>query len=183
MITLEPKTYDHFIFDCDGVVLDSNEIKKCNIREAVKEHIDAERLEEFLQFFTQGNGRPREVKIRRYFDDESIINTILKRYNDLNLGALRRAPVIAGIVEVLKVLKQAGAHSIVLSGAEEDELRDILGSKGLLEYFSSIYGGPKDKKSHLNELKSPGDAFILAIAKLILKLPSILVTNLFLSVA
>ena len=37
-LTLEANTYDFFVFDCDGVLLDSNKLKTQSFRETLKNY-------------------------------------------------------------------------------------------------------------------------------------------------
>ena len=70
--------YKSVIFDFDGVILDSNNIKKESIREAAFGILSQQKLNEFVTYFTDNNGIPREGKIAKFIVGNDF-NEVLKK--------------------------------------------------------------------------------------------------------
>ena len=56
------RSFEHYIFDFDGVIFDTNSLKEKNIFKAVS-LFEPGSAQSFTKFFTQNNGIPREEKI------------------------------------------------------------------------------------------------------------------------
>ena len=141
--------FDQLILDVDGVLLDSNELKAENIRQAASQVIDSEGLNDFVHFFTQGNGIPREQKIAAYFKDPTMADQILQTYNELNASRLHSVKLTPGANDFVR--RWATRCPVwALSGGAQDEVTSVLESKGLAENLQAIYGGPTTKSEHLH---------------------------------
>ena len=154
MINLEK--YNSFIFDFDGVILDSNNIKKNAIGEAVQGVLSDQKANEFVDYFVGLNGVPREEKIAKYVPKEQY-EYVLNKYEsiiDIKLKSAKLIPGVKGIIQVLSRLKKG---MIVLSGGTQAEVLQLLVDRGLSESFDGVYGGPKNKEENLQglSLKKP----------------------------
>jgi len=58
--------YNTIIFDFDGVVLDSNNIKRDAIKEAVNGVLKEKDVGEFVDYFIRYNGIPRRDKVEKF---------------------------------------------------------------------------------------------------------------------
>jgi len=143
--------YSTFIFDFDGVILDSNNIKKHAIKESVKTVLSVEGAQEFVKYFVELNGVPREVKIKKYID-EKYYNFVLNKYEKIINCELEDAQLIPGVRRVLQFIYGLNKKMIVLSGGTQVEVRQLLAKRGLLDYFDGVYGGPRDKEENLRQL-------------------------------
>lgn len=141
--------YAEIFFDLDGVILDTNSIKKRNIAIAVA-FKDAAFREEFVSYFTSNNGIPREVKINNYFVGGEA-DKVLECYNLLNQDILDEAKPVPGVVALLQDLAQQGIPLHVFTGGTEKESRNLLVKLGLASYFSDIHGGPRTKKENFDQ--------------------------------
>ena len=72
------KKYNSFIFDFDGVILDSNNIKKIAIGKAVQGVLSSQKAREFVDYFVSLNGIPREVKIEKYVPKGQFLQVLSK---------------------------------------------------------------------------------------------------------
>lgn len=148
--------YDHILLDMDGVLFDSNHIKETNIRKAASHFCDRDRCDEFVRFFVQGNGVPRESKIRIFFsDDES--GEILLRYNQLNRESLGQLEPLRGVVEFLEKAKICSIPCHVMTGSDEEEAKRVLKNANLLPLLASVHGGPRTKKQHFDHMQLSGN--------------------------
>lgn len=153
--------YQNFIFDCDGVLLDSNNIKG-TIFLKIAEHFSPEHAQEFKKFHDQNGGLNRRDKFKFFFEK------ILKRTNfekDLaeamvlfrtkSLEALKSAELVPGVEAFLKNLPK-NSNKYVISAGDQDDLVLVLGAKKLSGYFDNLFGGPKLKPDIISELNLTG---------------------------
>jgi phosphoglycolate phosphatase-like HAD superfamily hydrolase len=152
------RAYRHLVFDCDGVLFDTNGVKAENIRQAVSERYDAMTTNRFVDYFVRHNGVPREVKVAAFFPDPSDREAILSRYNALNASTLSSVPVDPSARTLLDRLSPSGTAAVeppayVISGGSEGEVRALLAAAGILGYFREVLGGPTTKHEHLRRLR------------------------------
>lgn len=142
--------YSTYVFDCDGVVLDSNRIKTEAFRDAVQPYGDAlaqamvdyhvahggiSRYRKFEHFLTE------IVPVGQYGPD---LETLLARYATAVAEGLRRCAVMPGI-ESLR-LATVGARWLIVSGGDQAELRTVFAERGLDAMFDGgIFGSPDTK--------------------------------------
>ncbi|WP_218310929.1 HAD family hydrolase [Alteromonas antoniana] len=144
------KEYKTLVFDCDGVILNSNKIKSEAFynsvsdyghevaRQLVDHHIKyggVSRYEKFKYFFAR-------ILNRSVSSDE--LNSVIDRYaNEVRQGLLS-SEVAEGLGE-LRIATQ-GATWLVASGGAQDELRVIFNNLNLAEYFDGgVFGSPTPK--------------------------------------
>ena len=147
------------IFDCDGVILDSNEVKSEAFRSCLV-HEDRKQVEAFITYHKKNQGISRfkklkyfyeKIKKERGFDDKlkqnlAIFNNILKK----NLYVTN---FVEGVMDVLKFAKQNNIKCIVNSGGYEEELKELFKFKKINHYFDEILGSPNSKIENLLLLK------------------------------
>jgi phosphoglycolate phosphatase-like HAD superfamily hydrolase len=148
--------YDQLVFDCDGVVVDTNDVKASNIRKAALSVCDPEDADRFVAYFIENNGLPRETKIAAFFDDPEAQRTVLAAYNRLNAATVpfvEPDPVTRSFLERCNV---PGVPLYLLSGGDEQEVRLLLDNAGIAPLFREILGAPSTKVEHLERLKLNG---------------------------
>ena len=79
---MQNKDYYSYIFDCDGVILDSNKIKTEAFREVLKDE-SYEDIESFIKYHESNQGINRYEKFKYFFEQIKNINNYDKKYNDL----------------------------------------------------------------------------------------------------
>jgi phosphoglycolate phosphatase-like HAD superfamily hydrolase len=159
MTEREAMRYRSVFFDFDGVIADTNTVKKENIRQAVSAHLDPERTVEFISFFTGNNGVPREKKVYAWFDGPTG-RKVLQEYAGLNRESFERMGTTPGFKGFFEQCRQSGARIWVLSGGDPGEIRDILRRNGL-DLFDGILAGPDTKSEHLRRLDFPRPALLI----------------------
>jgi phosphoglycolate phosphatase-like HAD superfamily hydrolase len=150
------RSYRQLIFDCDGVIVDSNAVKEANIRAAALSACDPEEADRFVAYFVANNGVARETKIASFFTDLATRHSVLSTYNRLNAATI---PFIAPEPETQRFLHRcagAGVPLYVLSGGDEEEVRKMLDNAGIAGLFREIMGGPLSKIEHLERLGLTG---------------------------
>lgn len=153
------KTYACAVFDCDGVVLDSNEVKTDGFRMALDGY-PADKVEALLDFHRQHGGESRYVKFEYFFRDllgrddiGGLVEELVKRFEQLIGAGLMTCPEIPGARAMLDWFNGIGTPCIMISGAAQVELRDVLERRGLASYFEGIYGSPPSKMEQLENLR------------------------------
>ena len=150
---LRLQDFSTYIFDCDGVILDSNFIKEQNIEEVVSQYLSGSRLREFLNYFNSNSGIPREVKIKKFIKSSKTQNLILNEYMSKNLNSLKKSKLTLGLISFLDMIKiDSENKAYVLSGGSTIELNEVFKYKNLCNRFDCIYGGPKTKEENLKEI-------------------------------
>ena len=147
------------IFDCDGVILDSNSLKT-QVFELVltKFDVNASVINQFVSFHKQFGGISRYVKFKKLFEfmdlefDQVIYDRLLIEFSDLCLEKYKECDLTPHCLEVLGDLKKNGIKLYVVSGSDEHELRLVFKYKKLERFFEKIYGSPKTKLDSLSLL-------------------------------
>ena len=149
--------YDAIVFDCDGTLVDSKEIKskafgklyesygKEIVRRVVAYHRKHEGISRFKKFkYLQETllGQPYSDKLGKQLS---------RNYSELVMEAIVQAPFIDGAFEFLK-----NYHHIcplfVASGTPEPELREIVKQRNMDRFFQGVYGSPSTKKQILEHI-------------------------------
>lgn len=150
------RSYHQLIFDCDGVIVDSNAVKEANIREAARSVCDAEEADRFVAYFVGNNGVARERKIAAFFPDPAIRRSVLSAYNGLNAATIPFIEPEPVTKRFLERCARAGIPLYVLSGGDEEEVRKMLANARIAGLFREILGGPASKMEHLERLGLTG---------------------------
>jgi len=152
--------YHNILFDFDGVLLDTNAVKKRNIMAAVVQYRSQEKSRAFTDYFVERSGIPREGKIRSFFPPPEA-EVILADYSRRNVCTLVEAEVTPGAKELLDSCSRRGALSYVVSGGTQQETFDVLAAKGLAGYFREVRGGPLTKEENWREMSVSGPSVYL----------------------
>lgn len=145
------------VFDCDGVLLDSNQMKSDAFASALS-GFPATPVDAFLEYQPKNFGRSRYRLIDDFFEtflqraaEDGEKEAILDKFGTYCSEAYRKVPMTEGALEVLDMF--AGQHTmIVASGSAQDELRDVFRDRGLDRYFTGIFGSPAKKADILCDI-------------------------------
>lgn len=148
--------YELYVFDCDGVLLDSNQLKSKAFRLTL-ENYPKNFVEHFIAYHELNGGISRHIKFEYFlsnmlkkqnFQEEH--SALLRKFSLVSMEILsKEAKLIPGIKDFLKKLNTEKKYVIVCSGTDEIDLKKILALKNIDQYFSHIYGSPKTKKEIL----------------------------------
>lgn len=147
------KEYTTLLFDCDGVILNSNQFKTDAFYQVALPYGVAV-AEALVNYHIANGGISRYLKFA-YFLEELVPNYapnilapslegLLEHYARIALQGLLTCEVTSG----LKELKAAtpNARWLIVSGSDQDELRYVFAQRGLSELFEvGIYGSPDSK--------------------------------------
>ena len=153
--------YDVVIFDCDGVIFDSNTLKVQAMTEVLKNE-DAfhySKIESAIEHFGRNFGLSRYkhvdcfVEIFNIADEnrDEFRSSILANYSSKCVELYSKAQLVPGFRRLIKDLKST---NYVASGSDEDELKQVFKMRGLTDYFSGIHGSPNRKSDIVTKLAS-----------------------------
>lgn len=142
--------YKTEIFDCDGVLLKSNQIKNNVFFEIAKKYYGEELANIFIKYVENTAGISRYEKFNHLinlgiekYSKEFELNILLNEFSDKIFTELIECEITPGI-ECLK--KSTIQNKLVISGSDQKELRQVFKHKGLYNLFKDdIYGSPKNK--------------------------------------
>jgi len=142
------------IFDFDGVIVESADIKTDAFRELFRDY--PEQVDEIVDYHLKNAGISRYVKFRYMY--EHLLAKELSKKKETELGTefsrivlekVLVAPFVPGAKDFLSANKDRYMFFIA-SGTPEEELRDIVHERGLEEYFREVHGSPGQKKDIIN---------------------------------
>lgn len=137
------------IFDFDGVIADSNDIKLSAMKKLFEK--DSDKLPEIVVLYEQMGGLSRLIKFERFYRDilgRSLdINErgrLADRYRDMVIDRVIACPSIAGSSEFLARYSRR-QPIFLLSGTPQAELDVVVAARGLRRYFREVHGSPPGK--------------------------------------
>jgi len=145
------------IFDFDGVLVDSVDIKREAFGYLYKEHGD-EIVNKVTEYHLQNGGMSRYKKFAYY--EKELLGREASSERIKKLSADFSARVVTQVVQsdeipgAKKFIKQqlVNKYLVINSATPEKEIKDIINKKGWGEQFGSIYGSPSSKTDNINKI-------------------------------
>ena len=139
-----------WIFDCDGVLLNTNEIKT-NVFHEVALPYGKVNAAKFVNYHMQNAGISRFTKLKFFLTqivgkefDQQEYSSLLDMINSRLKEKLANCSKTKGLDSFLAKI-QPEVKKFVVSGSEEQELRTTLQQFGLANKFTGVYGSPLTK--------------------------------------
>tara|TARA_B110000467_G_C18336488_1_gene498377 strand:+ start:3594 stop:4244 length:651 start_codon:yes stop_codon:yes gene_type:complete len=152
--------YDFFIFDCDGVILDSNKLKSNAFAEVLSNE-PSDLVAEFIKYHKENGGISRYEKFKYYFEEmkkqidaEKEIKNALNGFATIVSEGLLKCNYIPGVIMLFGELFKLNKRLFVVSGSDEKELIQVFRQRGIEYYFEKIYGSPTNKTENTREVIS-----------------------------
>jgi phosphoglycolate phosphatase-like HAD superfamily hydrolase len=152
------KGLDAVIFDFDGVLVDSVEMKTLAFAELYRGYGETVQ-NKVVEYHLQNKGISRVHKFRYYQTDilgetvnEEGIHALCDQFSSLVKDKVISAAMIPGAEETLQFLHEHSVPMYVASGTPETELIDIINARKLQGYFKGIYGSPRTKTDILKDI-------------------------------
>lgn len=147
-----------WVFDCDGVLLDTVAAKVAAFRAWVPEE-QAHLRDEFNRYNLASFGQSRRVQLR-YFHEQMLGHSLaeeeltaeVQRFAGINLALVGQACWLPGSREFLQHASARGTPLFVLSGTPESELQEQLRQRGVDGLFCGIIGSPVTKVAGLRRI-------------------------------
>ncbi len=159
---LDLSSYNTLVFDCDGVLLNSNKVKTQAFYLAALPYGDA--AAQALVDYHVANGGVSRYKKFDYFlksivadqSDGPGVDVLLSRYAENVREGLLSCDVASGLMELRT--KTNVARWLIVSGGDQAELREIFQLRGLANLFDGgIFGSPDTKDEILEREKVSGN--------------------------
>lgn len=154
--------YKTALFDCDGVILDSNQVKTNAFKKVLKDY-PSQLVCNFIEYHKQHGGISRYQKFSYFFKEvlqianhSAQIEKALTEFRLICIQDLVSCSEIAGVRNVLYHFNKYSIPCYVISGGDEDEIKTIFEKRGLSSFFTGIFGSPKTKEEHLKNLLKDG---------------------------
>jgi HAD superfamily hydrolase (TIGR01549 family) len=154
------------IFDCDGVLFDSNALKVEAFRATLAPRFGQPVVAEFIEHHKAHGGVSRYVKFARLAEAvapseqrAALVEELLTEFSRACVRLYAECQLTAGALECLDWLAPQ-AKLFVASGSDEAELRLVLEARGLAARFAGIYGSPTPKEALVRRLAAelaPGE--------------------------
>jgi phosphoglycolate phosphatase-like HAD superfamily hydrolase len=151
--------YHNIIFDFDGVLVESNEIRFNGFRKLFKSY-PQEQVGKLVSYSKANGGVSRYKKIAYFFNEirqEPILDESVKKwadqYSKLVEQDIVEAQSVEGSLEFLDKYVDLFDFAIV-SGSDQAELRRVCKKRKIDHFFKSILGSPVEKKDNIAALLS-----------------------------
>lgn len=150
---LEISEYSTLVFDCDGVVLDSNKLKTSAFYQATLPYGEVAARAMVEHHVTNG-GVSRYKKFAHFLEQivpgkvGPELDALLQAYADHVHGGLLSCAIAPGLEELRQ--HTPNARWLIVSGGDQAELRDVFARRGIAELFDGgIFGSPDNKNKIL----------------------------------
>ena len=159
---MKTRLYDLVIFDCDGVLVDSERIANRVFALLLKEIGLHFTLPEMFETFV-GNSMPRCVEIIAQRLGHAPPDDLLERYHVMSQAALtRELQPVTGVIALLDLLDDARLPYAVASNGDHAKMQTTLGVTGLLPRFE----GRRFSSTDVTRPKPAPDLFLHAAGRM-----------------
>jgi len=156
--------YKSIVFDCDGVVLDSNVVKtEAYFRTAKNLGATDSEAQALVDYHVRLGGISRYHKFDYYLREilhqaatEDKVQALLDEFSrELEVG-LMECDIAEGLITLRNATKQA--NWMILSGGDQQEIRTLFANRNLTRFFDGgLFGSPDNKDTVLAREKSNGN--------------------------
>ncbi|MFV0423098.1 HAD family hydrolase [Oleidesulfovibrio sp.] len=148
---------DLVVFDCDGVLLETVEVKTRAFGRTVEE-FGPQAVQRLLDYHMAHGGVSRYKKFEWFYAEvlgrtitDKEMQDLGERFTKFAFEEVVAAPAVDGALETIQAL-YGKVPMYVASGAPHDELTYVLEAKGLTGYFQGIFGSPPHKTALLADI-------------------------------
>lgn len=150
------KEFESVIFDFDGVIVDSNEVRTAAFREVLKnspQHIS----DDLVEYHLANGGLSRYAKfnyiVEKYDIDKIHISHWLTGYSEYCRTHLRyKRFLISETCDLLNFLNISKKNVFIVSASDEKELKDLVDFYELPVNENNVYGSPKRKQENIEHI-------------------------------
>lgn len=154
--------YNTLLFDCDGVILDSNSIKTNAFYQAALPYGEGAATE-LVRHHKKNGGVSRYLKFAYFLEHITPVpgqgpslSEMLDTYAECVKSGLQTCQIAPGLEDLRD--KTPNARWIVVSGGDQNELRQVFADRGISHFFDGgIFGSPDTKEEILTREKENGN--------------------------
>jgi len=152
------------LFDFDGVLNDSVEVKTEAFLAVYREEASQEQLDKVKAYHLEHGGLSRKHKFK-YFEEEVFGRSIeedkiFKLMNEFEAEVMKGFAgdtLFLGAKLCLEEVRNIGLKIFIVSGAPEKEIRQILQRHDLCHFFSGVFDGEESKEFHIRNIMEQED--------------------------
>ena len=145
------------VFDCDGVILDSVDVKARAFGKIVEEY-GSEAVTRMVEYHLAHGGVNRFRKFEWFYNvvlgrriSEDELQALSLEFRELVFEGVMHSPLVPGIMETLELL-HGRLPMYVASGTPHEELLNVLDARNLTRFFEAVYGTPPGKSKLLRRI-------------------------------
>jgi len=145
------------VFDCDGVILDSVDVKARAFGKIVEEY-GSEAVVRMVEYHLAHGGVSRFRKFEWFYNEmlgrritEDELQTLSRKFRQLVFEGVINASLMPGVMETLELL-HGRLPMYVASGTPHEELLQVLDARNLTRFFEGVYGTPPGKTKLLRRI-------------------------------
>ena len=150
------------IFDCDGVILQSNKLKSNAFGEVLVQY-DPKIVAAFVAWHKKTGGVSRFEKFANFFRDrlgvedwQAQTDAACVDFGKIVFKGLCRCSFIPGFDAYLAWLQAQNIPLAVNTGGAEDEVREVFRTREMLGNFQTVLGSPTTKFDNMIKLREMG---------------------------
>lgn len=161
MIREAVKTSEVIIFDCDGVLMNSNRIKEEGLVKITNSYFGSDASEFMRVFHRKNGGLSRRIKfqavIERFAPHQAyLIEDLCHKFEQITAAEVLNCSLAKDCEKVLRRLRAQSKKLMVLSGTPSEALETVITKRRLHSYFERLMGSPTTKQQHLIDLHHEG---------------------------
>ncbi len=147
------------VFDFDGTLVKSNEIKRRTFYEVTKNLVDADIVLDKI-FSSPDSGDRYDIFdtliMELKLDREVFVSAskLSDSYTKICEYEISRAPEIKGVVKTIKELRSLGVKVFISSATPENTLQKIIAMRGWKGIIDKAFGSPDSKADHLQKISA-----------------------------
>ena len=170
------RDYRAYIFDFDGVIANSNELKTATFYQVAETFFGRCAARELVEHHLKNGGITRREKFRWLVNKqqherdgaegakESQVEELSVSFAAKFRSQLMHIDLVPGVKKFIQSLP-ASAKKIIVTGGDTLETKEILALHHIADEFDEVRGGPISKAEHMQELaQRGGDLFHAAVA-------------------
>lgn len=145
------------VFDCDGILLESVDVKTKAFGQTVAEH-GSKAVTRLINYHMEHGGVSRYKKFEWFYTEvlgrkitEHELQTLAEHFKQLAFDGVMNAPMVQGAMEALESL-HGRIPLFVVSGTPHEELVQVLNGRNLDRFFQGVYGSPPGKADLLRRI-------------------------------
>ena len=148
--------YKTIIWDLDGTLIDSNEIKTDGFRILFSEH-EKRMIKVLINYHQENGGLSRYDKIRFFYKknyNEEISDRVLfnlaNNYSEIVMDNLKNPKLLFNYSK--KLISEFKLPNVLVTASDQNEAIQVLEFHGIKSLFSKIYGSPTNKLENLKNV-------------------------------
>lgn len=169
---MELNNYKTIIFDCDGVVLNSNKVKTRAFYNTALAFGQAA-AERLVKYHVERGGISRYKKFQWFIDnlnkedlaqskDQPNLDNLLSSYAAEVHKGLRSCQIAEGLTELREKTKDS--IWLIVSGGDQAELHELFAERDIAQFFDGgIFGSPDSKEIIMSREREQGNIKLPAV--------------------